>query len=106
MNDTTLQRRYVSVRGIRPTRARPAGAIAGLLAMTVSVEHVRDTGSLNNRQARPNKDGTYTYVIAARDPGVHNSLSTGGLHEGQVLIRWQAFQSATAKADGALRSSL
>ena len=34
-------------------------------------------------------DGRYTFVIAHEDPGVHNWLDTGGLHEVFALHRWQ-----------------
>jgi len=65
----------------------------------VSLEHVHGTGSLNNDQVQPNADGTITYVIAARDPGVYNWVSTAGQHAGNVLVRWQAVpEAATADA--------
>jgi hypothetical protein len=70
----------------------------------VSLEHIRGSGSLNNVQAQANRDGTITYVIAARDPGVYNWLSTSGLHAGDILIRWQALPDATTTADTAVRS--
>jgi hypothetical protein len=69
----------------------------------VSRDHIDATGSLNNHQARANADGTFTYVIAARDPGVANWLDTGGLRSGKFLIRWQALQSAKSAAE-AVRS--
>jgi hypothetical protein len=46
-------------------------------------------GSLNARQARPDADGLYTYVISIVDPGVHNWLDTAGLHAGTFCTRWQ-----------------
>ena len=39
----------------------------------------------------PNADGTYTYVIAARDPGVHNWIDTDGLREGILTLRMAEF---------------
>ena len=47
--------------------------------------------SLNNAssQAKPNADGTYTVVISKNDPGVANWVSTGGLNQGTVSIRFQ-----------------
>jgi len=69
----------------------------------VSLEHIHGSGSLNNTQAVRSSDGTYTYVIAAHDPGVQNWLSTDGLHEGQIFIRWQDLPAA-ASARGAVRS--
>lgn len=69
----------------------------------VSREHIRANGSLNNSQARPNADGTFTYVVSARDPGILNWLDTGGLHEGAILIRWQSLPESVKSADGAVR---
>jgi hypothetical protein len=54
-----------------------------------SVNYWSRTGSLNNHQAKPNRDGTITYVIAAKDPGVYNWLDTGGLKDGVISIRWE-----------------
>jgi hypothetical protein len=70
----------------------------------VSLEHIRGTGSLNNEQAQSSRDGSITYVIAARDPGVYNWLSTSGFHTGNILIRWQVLPESTTAADGAIRS--
>jgi hypothetical protein len=69
----------------------------------VSLEHIHGSGSLNNAQARANRDGTITYVVAAKDPGVYNWLSTSGLHAGNILIRWQTLPETTT-ADAAVRS--
>jgi len=54
-----------------------------------SVTYWDRTGSLNNRQAKHNPDGTITYVIAPKDPGVYNWLDTNGLLDGVVTIRWE-----------------
>jgi hypothetical protein len=45
--------------------------------------------SLNNAQAIANPDGTYTLVISPADPGVANWVSTGGLNQGTISIRFQ-----------------
>lgn len=45
--------------------------------------------SLNLSQAKPNPDGTYTYIIGPHDPGVANWLDTSDLHEGYGVVRWQ-----------------
>ena len=47
--------------------------------------------SLNNAltQAKPNPDGTYTIVVSPQDPGVWNWVSTGGLNQGTISIRFQ-----------------
>ncbi|WP_337442236.1 DUF1214 domain-containing protein [Mycolicibacterium moriokaense] len=46
--------------------------------------------SLNISQAKKNPDGTYTIVISPSDPGVWNWVSTGGLNQGTISIRFQA----------------
>jgi len=56
-------------------------------------DYVNHTGSLNNFQAAANPDGSITYVIAARDPGVQNWLDTDGLHEGVMLLRWEMLRT-------------
>ena len=60
----------------------------------IALDAARRSGALNTSQARSNRDGTITYVISARDPGVHNWLDTGGLHEGIVQVRWQGTPSS------------
>ncbi|MFN8024907.1 MAG: hypothetical protein U0W40_00710 [Acidimicrobiia bacterium] len=67
----------------------------------VARPYVDRTGSLSNAQAHPNDDGTFTYVIAADDPGVWNWLDTGGLAAGMFAIRWQPVAPATTP-DGAV----
>jgi hypothetical protein len=49
--------------------------------------------SLNNFQADANADGSYTLVMCAQDPGVHNWLDTGGVHIGTLDARWQLLPS-------------
>ncbi len=49
------------------------------------------TASLNRAQSQPNADGTITYVLSVRDPGVHNWLDPCGLHEGTLTLRWAEF---------------
>jgi hypothetical protein len=47
--------------------------------------------SLNNSvtQTVKNDDGTYTIVVSPTDPGVWNWVSTGGLNQGTISIRFQ-----------------
>jgi hypothetical protein len=45
--------------------------------------------SLNISQAEQNADGTYTLVISKQDPQVWNWVSTGGLNQGTISIRFQ-----------------
>lgn len=56
----------------------------------ISRDPVEHQSSLNNVQTRANPDGTFTYVIAAKDPGVANWLDTIGLQNGYFFLRWQA----------------
>jgi hypothetical protein len=71
-------------------------------AWTLSLD-VRYLSSMNGRHAHPNPDGSYTYVISIRDPGVLNWLDTGGLLEGLILIRWQVLPEGIKSLDGAVR---
>lgn len=65
-------------------------------------EYLANLGSLSGDQASANADGSYTYVVAASDPGVHNWLDTAGLRTGTYCIRWQAMPEGV-KAAGAVR---
>ena len=53
---------------------------------------------LNLSQSVPNPDGTCTYVISERDPGVANWLATAGLEEGIGILRWQAVPADASMA--------
>jgi hypothetical protein len=46
------------------------------------------TTALNNHTAKRSDDGSWTLVIAPRNPGVDNWLDTGGRLEGYMLVRW------------------
>lgn len=56
---------------------------------TITDDYRDDQTSLNNAQALQNPDGSYTFVIAPTDPGVHNWVSTGGLNKGTLSLRFQ-----------------
>lgn len=62
----------------------------------ISYNYWDHTSSLTNTQARPNADGSYTYVIAIRDPGVANWLDPVGHHQGLTLLRWQGVSAPLA----------
>jgi hypothetical protein len=53
-----------------------------------SYEYRQRTVCTNDQLAARNPDGSWTVVIAHRDPGVPNWLDTGGRSEGYALIRW------------------
>ena len=54
-------------------------------------EIVHRTGSLNQAQAQPNADGTFTFVIARHDPGVPNWLDPSDKRDGILTLRWAEF---------------
>jgi hypothetical protein len=56
---------------------------------TISNDYWNQQTSLNDSQAIPNSDGTYTLVISKTDPGVANWVSTGGLNQGTISMRFQ-----------------
>jgi hypothetical protein len=64
-------------------------------------EYLANLGSLSGDQARANADGSYTYVVAASDPGVHNWLDTAGLRTGTYCARWQAMPEDVTSAGAA-----
>ena len=49
------------------------------------------TSSLNKAQSVANADGTYTYVLSKRDPGVHNWIDPCDLGEGILTLRMAEF---------------
>jgi hypothetical protein len=69
-----------------------------------SLDYLHHTASLNLTQMQPNPDGTFTAVIAARDPGVRNWLDTTGLHDGSIFVRWQKLPKELAANAQGIRS--
>lgn len=55
---------------------------------TESYEYRYRHTATNDGLAARNDDGSWTLVIAPRDPGLPNWLDTGGRLEGMALIRW------------------
>ncbi len=53
-----------------------------------SYDYLSRTVSLNNGTATGNPDGSWTLVIAPRDPGRPNWMDSGGRLEGMMLLRW------------------
>jgi hypothetical protein len=49
--------------------------------------------SVNKETARYNPDGSVTFVVADRDPGVGNFLDTAGHRSGTILLRWTGASS-------------
>ncbi|WP_157217086.1 hypothetical protein [Flavisphingomonas formosensis] len=44
--------------------------------------------NLGTPWSAPNPDGSYTFVLSTRDPGIVNWIDPNGLHEGVMFIRW------------------
>lgn len=63
---------------------------------TITGNYWDEQTSLNNTQAKPNPDGSYTLVVSptqpelAGDTSVWNWISTGGLNQGTMAIRFQS----------------
>ena len=76
-------------------RSNAAGAAFRNLTLTdafhMTIEYWKRTSSFNMVQMAPDEDGDFTFVIAHRDPGIHNWLDTGGLRRTIFGQRWQAF---------------
>ena len=56
---------------------------------TITDDYWNQQTSLNNDQSVANLDGTYTIVVSPTDPLVANWLSTGGLNQGIISMRFQ-----------------
>lgn len=54
--------------------------------------------SPDSKQAVPNANGTYTFVISLEDPGVYNWLSTTGLFEGTIMVHWQSLPTSSSSS--------
>lgn len=64
---------------------------------TITGNYWDTPSSLNNGQALVNPDGTYTFVISPTDPGVANWVSTDGLNQGTISMRFQDLDPASQK---------
>jgi hypothetical protein len=70
---------------------------------TIAPDPQKYVFSYTTRQAHVNADGTYTYVVAAKDPGAVNWVDTAGMHQGWVAIRWQGVPRTRLSSEGLLR---
>ena len=61
-----------------------------------SMNYWEHTSSLNNGQVVNNVDGTVTYVLSARDPGVCNWLDPVRHAQGLMFLRWQGLPVGAA----------
>ena len=69
----------------------------------ITPDYVSHTSGLNKAQSKANADGTYTYVISPRDPGVWNWIDTVGVHTGLFTVRWQQLADASPAIARAVR---
>jgi len=65
---------------------------------TITDDYWNEQTSLNNAQAVANPDDTYTLVISKADPGVANWVSTGGLNQGIISMRFQNLDPESSDA--------
>ncbi len=72
----------------------PIGNIWG-----TTLDIVERTSSLNKAQSIPNNDGTYTYVLSRKDPGVHNWIDPCDLGEGILTLRMAEFPDSRPNRD-------
>lgn len=61
---------------------------------TITKNYWDQQTSLNIAQSVANADGSYTIVVSPTDPGVANWVSTGGLNQGTISIRFQDVDTA------------
>ena len=71
--------------------------IANIWGTTLDI--LNRTSTLNKAQSVANPDGTYTYVLCAKDPGVHNWLDTCGFPEGMLTLRMAEFPGKKPNLD-------
>jgi hypothetical protein len=57
------------------------------------------TASMNKAQSVANADGTYTFVVSTKDPGVHNWVDPCDMHEGILTLRWAEFPGGAPGQD-------
>jgi hypothetical protein len=69
-----------------------------------SLDYAHHTASLNRSQMVPNADGTLTYVLSLKDPGVHNWLDPTGLDTGLFMFRYQGYDPDKVTPQTAIRS--
>jgi hypothetical protein len=77
----------------------PTGNIWG-----TTFEIVDRTSSLNKAQSIPNQDGTYTYVLSRRDPGIHNWIDPCDMGEGILTLRMAEFPDGRPNDDLSAKS--
>ncbi len=69
-------------------------------------EIVTRNGCLNKHQSVQNDDGSYTFVLALRDPLMHNWLDPTDLPEGILTLRWAEFDGGKPSDSFGVKSQL
>lgn len=77
----------------------PTGNIWG-----TTFDIVNRTSSLNKAQSLPSRDGTYTFVLARNDPGVHNWIDPCDMADGILTLRMAEFPGGRPREGLAARS--
>jgi hypothetical protein len=77
----------------------PTGNIWG-----TTFDIVGRTSSLNKAQSVPNRDGTWTFVLARSDPGVHNWIDPCGMADGILTLRMAEFPGGRPRQGLSARS--
>lgn len=59
----------------------------------------------NNSVSAPNADGSVTFAICGRDPGIANWLDTRGFGAGSIILRWQGIRHSDDASPALIRES-
>jgi hypothetical protein len=68
-----------------------------------SLDYAHHTASLSQSQMALNEDGTITYVISLKDPGVYNWLDPAGLDRVLFMFRYQGYDPDRVTPEAAIR---
>ena len=68
-----------------------------------SLDYAHHTASLGESQMAPNADGTITYVVSLKDPGVYNWLDPVGLDRTLFMFRYQGYDPDRVTPEAAIR---
>jgi hypothetical protein len=71
---------------------------------TIAPDPQKGIFSYTTPQSHRNADGTYTYVVAVKDPGAVNWVSTDGMHQGWIAVRWQGVPRTRTSSEGLLKN--
>jgi hypothetical protein len=69
-----------------------------------SIPYWSRTSSLSDRQAKPNPDGSITFIASLSDPGYYNWLDPDGVSDGLYLARVEDFAAPPKNAQDVMRA--